>query len=335
MKLSHKLEQWTKAKLITSVQAQKIEAFEASHTNSNLFITLITLAGIAIGLGIFALVAANWQNIPNYFKLIGGFTLLFTFLTGTYITQVRRHFHLKGLFLTLSFFMTGAQIGLIGQIFQCNGSLSAACLLWSLLTFPMIFLASWIFVPFLWLIISVIALPELLKFLEPIAAWLGIDQIGVWIETFYHQTPICATVIVGSFTYICLGCLSVLAKRFFQRTKLPMWQVMKSFMCFFMSLTLLLSELILRWWHNVPWVATSLILTLLGITAAYEGILRQKTAFVRIIVIIEIYLFYIFSSFYSNLWTTGWGLIAFGCLMLAALMVSKKTVAYFKRKNAS
>lgn len=335
MKLSHKLEQWTKAKLITSVQAQKIEAFEISCNTNNLLMVLLILAGCAIGLGIIALIAANWQNIPGFFKLIGGFILLAFFLSGTYITQVSRHFHLKGLFLTLSFFMTGAQISLISQVFQCSGSLSAACLLWSLLTFPMVFLASWAFVPFFWLIISVMALPKFLELLEPLACWIGIDKIAIWIETFYHHAPVYSTIIIGAFTYLCLGSLSILAKRFYQRTELPIWSVLKFLMYFCMCLTLLLGEIILRWWHNVPWIATCWMLFLLGITTIYEGFCRQEAAFIRMIVIIELYLFYIFASFYSNLWTTGWGLIAFGGLMLAAMILAKKTIYYFKRKNAS
>lgn len=333
MRLSHKLDQWTKAKLITSVQARKIEAFEMTSHTSWMFYLLLTLAGTAIGLGIAALVASNWQSIPDTFKLTGGFVLLTIFLSGTYIAQVHRHFHLKGLFLTLSFLMTGAQIGLIGQVFQCAGSVSAACLLWSLLTFPMIFLASWIFVPLLWVVVSLIALPELLEILEPLAVWLGLAQIGAWIEAFYHSSPVGATIIVGAFVFGCFGGLSILANRLYQRTELSVWRALKGLMLFFMFWTLLMGEMMLRWWHSVPLVAIIWTLSLLGVVALYEGVRRQQTGFARVIVAAELYLFYVFAVLSSNLWSTGWGLIAFGCLILGAVLAVKKTTLWLKRRH--
>ena len=125
---------------------------EKLHDENYWLMILAYFAAFLIGLGIIALVAANWEQIPNNVKLGGAVSLMVVNAAAVIIsmkfkknilTQV-----LSGVFAALIM----AVIGLIGQIFQLRSDVSGACLLWALCAWPLFLITPrllWLWIPLL------------------------------------------------------------------------------------------------------------------------------------------------------------------------------------------
>ena len=125
---------------------------EKLHDENYWLMILAYFSAFLIGLGIIALVAANWEQIPNNVKLGGAIVLMianaFTVILSmkfkkNILTQV-----LCGVFAALIM----AVIGLIGQIFQLRSDVSGACLLWALCAWPLFLITPrllWLWIPLL------------------------------------------------------------------------------------------------------------------------------------------------------------------------------------------
>lgn len=125
---------------------------EKLHDENYWLMILAYFAAFLIGLGIIALVAANWEQIPNNVKLGGAVSLMvanaFAVILSmkfkkNILTQV-----LCGVFVALIM----AVIGLIGQIFQLRSDVSGACLLWAVCAWPLFLITPrllWLWIPLL------------------------------------------------------------------------------------------------------------------------------------------------------------------------------------------
>lgn len=125
---------------------------EKLHDENYWLMILAYFSAFLIGLGIIALVAANWEQIPNNVKLGGAIVLMIANASAVILsikfkknilTQV-----LCGVFAALIM----AVIGLIGQIFQLRSDVSGACLLWALCAWPLFLIAPrllWLWIPLL------------------------------------------------------------------------------------------------------------------------------------------------------------------------------------------
>lgn len=154
MSLSHKINDWVENGILTAEQGAAVVAFERDRKSLLSPIGALILLGVfSIGTGIVALVAANWQDIPDSFKL----TVLFALLTGT--AYAADAFRLKKLvfegLLTAEMLLFLAAIGLIGQIYHLHSDAYKPMLFWSFLAFfpllqtqKMILTAVWEFVFF-------------------------------------------------------------------------------------------------------------------------------------------------------------------------------------------
>lgn len=92
---------------------------------------LLFFGALLIGCGVISFVAANWQAIPTGAKV----TLLLSAMWGTqgygfYLWRVRAQSALGHSLILLGSLIYGANIGLFGQIFQLQGELYQALLLW-------------------------------------------------------------------------------------------------------------------------------------------------------------------------------------------------------------
>ncbi len=125
---------------------------EKLHDENYWLMILAYFSAFLIGLGIIALVAANWEQIPNNVKLGGAIVLMIANASAVILsikfkknilTQV-----LCGVFAALIM----AVIGLIGQIFQLRSDVSGACLLWAVCAWPLFLITPrllWLWIPLL------------------------------------------------------------------------------------------------------------------------------------------------------------------------------------------
>ena len=136
MGINRKLERWMKSDLLSESQVDQIIAFERERGGKRLFNGLLWVGSFTILIGILSIVAANWQVIPPYAKVIVHLMFNAGMAAGVYIADKRgkelvREFCLVGL-LGLSLTI----IGLVGQVFQLNGSIAGALMLWAIITSP-------------------------------------------------------------------------------------------------------------------------------------------------------------------------------------------------------
>jgi len=135
--LDAKLADWRREGLISDDQAARIAAFEASRGKPKLALALAALGIFTIGVGIIAIIAANWDAIPI------GLRLGLHFLINLALGAVTWHWagravpwvRVEGGVLLLSL-STLALIAHIGQSFQLQGSVSGLMGGWLLLSTP-------------------------------------------------------------------------------------------------------------------------------------------------------------------------------------------------------
>ncbi|WP_141735193.1 DUF2157 domain-containing protein [Oligoflexus tunisiensis] len=132
--LNQYLSDWQNHGFLTSEQAAAIRQFEAARApGSRLMLALTILAVLSIGLGLISLIAANWNAIPGWFKLLTYFALM---LGQVYALMrwdqkpgwVREGWH----FLFIISILAG--IGLIAQIFHVPSDGWRGAALWSALS---------------------------------------------------------------------------------------------------------------------------------------------------------------------------------------------------------
>jgi uncharacterized membrane protein len=137
MGLKRKLKTWTSAELISGDQAKSILSHERSGIGTKYFRGLVGLALLIIVAGFALIIASNWTDISGSTKIISHFILNATVAYGLWRGKTTNHFWLReggtfilgGLNLTL--------IALIGQVYQLNGTLASAILLWLIISTPL------------------------------------------------------------------------------------------------------------------------------------------------------------------------------------------------------
>lgn len=158
MRLKSRLRMWEQNGLIRADQIEAIRQFEQGRT-SRQFSLGFQLTGIfSILLGFSMIVAANWNELGPYAKLIGHFILnaglsLWLFRLGEKRgTAADKPALREGLCLAV-FGLNLTFIALIGQVFQLDGSTTGALILWMILTAPMMMIyARARFTAWIWLI---------------------------------------------------------------------------------------------------------------------------------------------------------------------------------------
>lgn len=138
MSLKNKINRWISAGLINQSQAEAILHYEKTERPRTIWglSGFLLVAACSAGLGMIALIAANWRAIPIYAKLAGYFVLLISL--GYYLLTIK--LKNKSNFLSeslLIFFviLCLAGIGLISQIYNIGGEFYETLLLWSSITF--------------------------------------------------------------------------------------------------------------------------------------------------------------------------------------------------------
>lgn len=125
---------------------------EKLHDENYWLMILAYFSAFLIGLGIIALVAANWEQIPNNIKLGGAVSLMVVNAAAVIISMKFKKNTLTQVLCGVFAALIMAVIGLIGQIFQLRSDVSGACLLWALCAWPLFLITPrllWLWIPLL------------------------------------------------------------------------------------------------------------------------------------------------------------------------------------------
>ena len=127
---------------------------EKLHDENYWLMILAYFSAFLIGLGIIALVAANWEQIPNNVKLGGAVSLMIANASAVIISMKFKKNTLTQVLCGVFAALIMAVIGLIGQIFQLRSDVSGACLLWALCAWPLFLITPrllWLWIPLLFI----------------------------------------------------------------------------------------------------------------------------------------------------------------------------------------
>lgn len=163
MNLIKKLSRWQQENLISAYQQEAILDYEKRSGRPKFFISVILLSVFCIGLGLIALISANWEEIPAWSKL-GTDILLLSATAGAiyFFAQNGKRHWLEGGLLFYALLIIGS-IGLIAQVYQLQSDDLRAYFLWCVLTIPLLLMTQKIVLPLIWLPIFFISGISLLE----------------------------------------------------------------------------------------------------------------------------------------------------------------------------
>lgn len=149
-RLEARLRAWEHAGILSAEQVAAIRDFEREHGGHFPFLQAVLGLGIfAIAIGIIALVAANWNEIPAGFKLAGFFGLWLT--TGVAAWKRSGHRLARESLAVVHALLMFAGIGLIAQIFHLSGAPWRPFAFWCAMTLPLALVARSFLLPVLWI----------------------------------------------------------------------------------------------------------------------------------------------------------------------------------------
>ncbi|MBM9578774.1 DUF2157 domain-containing protein [Leptospira sp. 201903070] len=131
MRLEHKLKKWVEAGLIGTEQSESILRFEENKKTPYLYYSFLILGVVVIGIGIIAVIAANWEEISDFVKL--GAALLVLTSIGTAGFLKRENPNLLTVLIVLNSILILGMIGLISQVYNLEGRYYEAAMLWCIL----------------------------------------------------------------------------------------------------------------------------------------------------------------------------------------------------------
>lgn len=140
MRLATKLDEWQAAGLIDAASAQAIMAHEDGRQRPVALFAVAGLGLLALALGLFSLVAANWDALSPAFKLSAHGALIAAAVAATAVLARRDRLWAGEGALFLLAALTLAGIALQSQVYQLTGELWQALALWAVLASPALLL---------------------------------------------------------------------------------------------------------------------------------------------------------------------------------------------------
>lgn len=122
-------ERWVEEEIVSREQLGRIVALYDSKDRSIGMLPL--LGGFLLGLGILSFVAANWQDLPNGFRLILLLVVMLGFYTAGGRLIGRGHDHAGIALVSVGLFAFGGGMILIGQMFHLVAYSAATIVIWS------------------------------------------------------------------------------------------------------------------------------------------------------------------------------------------------------------
>lgn len=321
MRIEKKLNLWESHSLISSSQKRQILEFEKKDRKP-LFMTGMTLLGIFImTLGVISIVAANWDVIPGAVKIVLNFALLGGTAFGTFRAwEKNKDIWFEGGIIAL-FMLCGAGIGLIGQVFQTNGSFAGWGIMWSLVTLPLLVISRRKVLPFLWialLLASIGSIESLWRLLEAVFGWL------IWER--YPETILIFLLVVSG---ILAGFFSML--NHIIRPKFQLFNVAVFYAYLKMYGSAIVFMMIGYAETSRTFICLYTILALFFIAMAFVGdrLNRPRQVNGNIAALFILFLFVYFRVF-GSLMTTGIGLIVSGAVIIGGLHLMHKVIKKIK-----
>jgi uncharacterized membrane protein len=145
------IKEWAGKGLINDSQASQILEYERAKPRANWVLRgFLSLGVLVLGIGVISLVAANWEAISGWAKLIGNFIILggVAALAFNYFRKNQQlGADITGLFFAL---LCLGSIALVAQVFHTGGHLYEAFFFWNLITLPLILFSELKLSSFLW-----------------------------------------------------------------------------------------------------------------------------------------------------------------------------------------
>jgi hypothetical protein len=150
-KLEKGLKEWVALGFISEAQAVRIRDHESVKPEGSWILTgFLILGAVIVGIGVISLIAANWNDIPDFMKLAGDFLLLAGLAFWTIQSWESKKIIQFEVVLLFFMILCLASIGLISQVFHTGGKFYQALMFWSLITVGAGMAAKHVFVPFIW-----------------------------------------------------------------------------------------------------------------------------------------------------------------------------------------
>jgi uncharacterized membrane protein len=194
----HYLKRWRDAGLIDDSAVARISAWEARHRRPIWLWALSGMGALAIGLGVVAMVAANWQEIPAAAKLAGDLLVTGLCAVFVFVAWQRDRAWPREIGALLLFGLVIGGIALIGQVYQLQSDPWQALVTWLALCTPFLALIAFTrLVGALWLAAAVLtwfsAYEPFEKLITPLAS-------GSATGRFFHlllYLPACLMIVVA------------------------------------------------------------------------------------------------------------------------------------------
>lgn len=132
--LEPKLQRWVQAGVVNEEQAQKIRELERGEARPTMIYALAGLAGLAIALGLMALVAGVWPAIPGRVKIAADLALVATLGACVWRWDRGGPAWAREAGIVALWGLVLASIALISQVYELGGEPHVALLTWSALT---------------------------------------------------------------------------------------------------------------------------------------------------------------------------------------------------------
>jgi uncharacterized membrane protein len=210
-KLAQKLSDWTALGLISLEQKTLIEKHEIESDSKQGFLLAISLlAACCIVLGVIALIASNWSDIPAAVKLTVYF-LSFSGLGGALIFRDKNSRLVKEVLRIALMGLVLGGIGLVAQIYHLHSAPWKGMVFWSGCTLLLALSSTSVVGPGLWLSLSLFALVSYLDSLhlhvtmETAIFILSLGSLGILATLPWKRFSNAVHFRTVAFTYSCLG----------------------------------------------------------------------------------------------------------------------------------
>lgn len=226
MGLKSKLDIWVEQGFIKQAQVENILAFEKGRNSGWFMKGLYGLGIFSILLGVLAIIASNWHAIPPSVK-IGAHIILNGVLAVVIVAmQKQQRNFIKELLIFALFGLTLTLIALIGQVYQLDGSIASAIILWMLISTPFILvygegrisLIPWILGLFAFIHAVLFEYLDFRYTLEKtvilcctVYAYLPIALVGLSYVFSLYKKPVLKNLLVVSAVFVAVVCSSIAA----------------------------------------------------------------------------------------------------------------------------
>ncbi|MCW5882708.1 MAG: DUF2157 domain-containing protein [Anaerolineae bacterium] len=136
------LNRWHAAGLIDDAAVARITSWERAQARPVWLWALAGLGAFAVGMGVLAVIAANWERIPGGLKIAASLTLDGALALGVFVAWQRGWDKTREILALLLFGLVLGSIALISQVYQLDGEAWQAMLIWIAVCTPFLALVT-------------------------------------------------------------------------------------------------------------------------------------------------------------------------------------------------